>query len=208
KVIFLVDRKDLDTQTQKEFDKFEPGSVDYTDNTKHLLEQLEDKSKPMIITTIQKMANAVKSNAPVMHQYKEDKVIFVIDECHRSQCGDMHRMSRRHFQNSQYSGFTGTPRFDDNKSQDRRSTADTFDKCLHHYLIKDAIRDGNVLGFSVEYINTFDRSERMIDDDYAAKINKEEIWMADQRMRQVAEHIVDHHHKKSRDRKSTRLNSS
>src|SRR5699024_489832 len=82
KVSLLVDRKDLDTQTQKEFDKFEPSSVDYTDNTNHLLKQLEDKSKPMIVTTIQKMANAVKSNDPVMDQYKEDKVIFVIDECH------------------------------------------------------------------------------------------------------------------------------
>ncbi|SOC40750.1 type I restriction endonuclease subunit R [Salinicoccus kekensis] len=200
KVIFLVDRKDLDTQTQKEFDKFEPGSVDYTDNTKHLLEQLEDKSKPMIITTIQKMANAVKSNAPVMHQYKEDKVIFVIDECHRSQFGDMHRMIRRHFQNSQYFGFTGTPRFDDNKSQDGRSTADIFDKCLHHYLIKDAIRDGNVLGFSIEYINTFKDKATSSGEEYVKAIDTNEIWMADDRIDMVARHIHSIHDNKTKDR--------
>src|SRR5699024_9862584 len=205
KVIFLVDRKDLDSQTLEEFNKFEADSVDTTFNTKKLLKQMKDPTQPMVITTIQKMDQAIKSGAPEMERYQEDKVIFIIDECHRTQFGSMHRAIRQHFKNAQYFGFTGTPRFETNASQDGRATADIFDKCLHHYLIKDAIRDGNVLGFSVEYINTFDRSERMIDDDYASKINKEEIWMADQRMRQVAEHIVDHHHKKSRDQMYTSI---
>ncbi|MGI2314208.1 type I restriction endonuclease subunit R [Staphylococcus cohnii] len=205
KVIFLVDRKDLDSQTLEEFNKFEADSVDTTFNTKKLLKQMKDPTQPMVITTIQKMDQAIKSGAPEMERYQEDKVIFIIDECHRTQFGSMHRAIRQHFKNAQYFGFTGTPRFATNASQDGRATADIFDKCLHHYLIKDAIRDGNVLGFSVEYINTFDRSERMIDDAYASKINKEEIWMADQRMRQVAEHIVDHHHKKSRDQMYTAI---
>lgn len=205
KVIFLVDRKDLDSQTLEEFNKFEADSVDTTFNTKKLLKQMKDPTQPMVITTIQKMDQAIKSGAPEMERYQEDKVIFIIDECHRTQFGSMHRAIRQHFKNAQYFGFTGTPRFETNASQDGRATADIFDKCLHHYLIKDAIRDGNVLGFSVEYINTFDRSERMIDDTYASKINKEEIWMADQRMRQVAEHIVDHHHKKSRDQMYTAI---
>lgn len=205
KVIFLVDRKDLDSQTLEEFNKFEADSVDTTFNTKKLLKQMKDPTQPMVITTIQKMDQAIKSGAPEMERYQEDKVIFIIDECHRTQFGSMHRAIRQHFKNAQYFGFTGTPRFETNASQDGRATADIFDKCLHHYLIKDAIRDGNVLGFSVEYINTFDRSERMIDDAYASKINKEEIWMADQRMRQVAEHIVDHHHKKSRDQMYTAI---
>lgn len=205
KVIFLVDRKDLDSQTLEEFNKFEADSVDTTFNTKKLLKQMKDPTQPMVITTIQKMDQAIKSGAPEMERYQEDKVIFIIDECHRTQFGSMHRAIRQHFKNAQYFGFTGTPRFETNASQDGRATADIFDKCLHHYLIKDAIRDGNVLGFSVEYINTFDRSERMIDDIYASKINKEEIWMADQRMLQVAEHIVDHHHKKSRDQMYTAI---
>lgn len=205
KVIFLVDRKDLDSQTLEEFNKFEADSVDTTFNTKKLLKQMKDPTQPMVITTIQKMDQAIKSGAPEMERYQEDKVIFIIDECHRTQFGSMHRAIRQHFKNAQYFGFTGTPRFETNASQDGRATADIFDKCLHHYLIKDAIRDGNVLGFSVEYINTFDRSERIIDDAYASKINKEEIWMADQRIRQVAEHIVDHHHKKSRDQMYTAI---
>src|SRR5699024_9613219 len=153
--------KDLDSQTLQEFNKFEEDSVDFTNNTKKLLRQLDDPTQNMHITTIQKMANAIQSGHPVMDRYRTDKVIFIIDECHRSQFGDMHRAIKQHFQNAQYFGFTGTPRFEANASQDGRSTADIFDKCLHYYLIKDAIRDGNVLGFSVEYINTFDRSNRI-----------------------------------------------
>ena len=115
------------------------------------------------------MANAVKSNHSVMESYKQDKVIFIIDECHRTQFGDMHRLIKQHFENAQYFGFTGTPRFEENKSQDGRATADIFDKCLHHYLIKDAIRDHNVLGFSVEYNQTFN-SHDDLDEEYISKL--------------------------------------
>lgn len=157
KVFFLVDRKDLDSQTISEFNKFEPDSVDITDKTSTLVNQIKDISKPLIVTTIQKMANAIKSEqyTKIMEKYKDDRVVFIIDEYHRSQFGDMHKAINKHFNNAQYFGFTGTPRFFENKSQEGRVTADLFEKCLHTYLIKDAINDGNVLGFSVEYIRTF-----------------------------------------------------
>lgn len=203
KVIFLVDRKDLDGQTLGEFNKFESDSVDRTFNTKNLLKQMADPTRKLIITTIQKMDNAIKSGHPVMERYKEDKVVFIIDECHRTQFGSMHRIIRQHFGNAQYFGFTGTPRFEENASQDGRATADIFGECLHHYLIKDAIRDGNVLGFSVEYMNTFDRSEKIIEDGYVNKINEAEIWMADERVQKVAEHIIANHNKKTRDQMYT-----
>ncbi|PTJ34080.1 type I restriction endonuclease subunit R [Staphylococcus simulans] len=203
KVIFLVDRKDLDGQTLGEFNKFESDSVDRTFNTKKLLKQMDDPTRKLIITTIQKMDNAIKSGHPVMERYKEDKVIFIIDECHRTQFGSMHRIIRQHFGNAQYFGFTGTPRFEENASQDGRATADIFGECLHHYLIKDAIRDGNVLGFSVEYMNTFDRSEKNIEDGYVNKINEAEIWMAEERVQKVAEHIIANHNKKTRDQMYT-----
>lgn len=203
KVIFLVDRKDLDGQTLGEFNKFESESVDRTFNTKKLLKQMDDPTRKLIITTIQKMDNAIKSGHPVMERYKEDKVVFIIDECHRTQFGSMHRIIRQHFGNAQYFGFTGTPRFEENASQDGRATADIFGECLHHYLIKDAIRDGNVIGFSVEYMNTFDRSEKIIEDGYVNKINEAEIWMADERVQKVAEHIIANHNKKTRDQMYT-----
>ncbi|EZX15857.1 hypothetical protein V070_02658 [Staphylococcus aureus C0673] len=203
KVIFLVDRKDLDGQTLGEFNKFESDSVDRTFNTKKLLKQMDDPTRKLIVTTIQKMDNAIKSGHPAMESYKEDKVVFIIDECHRTQFGSMHRIIRQHFGNAQYFGFTGTPRFEENASQDGRATADIFGECLHHYLIKDAIRDGNVLGFSVEYMNTFDRSEKIIEDGYVNKINEAEIWMADERVQKVAEHIIANHNKKTRDQMYT-----
>ncbi|MGV3244889.1 type I restriction endonuclease subunit R [Staphylococcus sp. 11261D007BR] len=204
KVIFLVDRKDLDSQTLAEFNKFQEDSVDFTDNTKKLLKQLGDPSQHLIVTTIQKMSNAVKSGQDVMERYKQDKVVFIIDECHRTQFGDMHRAIKLHFQNAQYFGFTGTPRFEENKSQDGRATADIFDKCLHHYLIKDAIRDGNVLGFSVEYNQTFNTKEE-IDEDYVDKINTAEVWMEPQRLQLVAEHIAANYSKKTHQGKYTTM---
>ncbi len=135
KVIFLVDRKDLDGQTLSEFNKFQKDSVDQTTNTNKLIQQLADKSRPLLITTIQKLANVVRRNDKVLERYQTDKVVFIIDECHRSQFGDMHRQIKANFKNAQYFGFTGTPLFEENKSQDGRSTADIFDKCLHTYIL-------------------------------------------------------------------------
>jgi type I restriction enzyme, R subunit len=202
KVFFLVDRKDLDTQTIEEFNKFEPNSIDMTENTNKLVEQIKDANKKLIVTTIQKMANAIKSpkHAKLMEQYKEDKVVFIIDECHRSQFGKMHKIITKHFINAQFFGFTGTPRFEENKSQDGRVTADLFEKCLHTYLIKDAIHDGNVLGFSVEYINTFKDKVDESDTTCVEGIDTDEVWMHDDRIRMVAEHIIQHHNAKTRNR--------
>ena len=201
KVIFLVDRKDLDSQTEEEFNKFSTGAVDKTNNTAQLVRQLNDKSLPLIVTTIQKMSKAIQNNAEALDQYKKDKVVFIIDECHRSQFGDMHRIVRQHFNNAQYFGFTGTPRFEENKSQDGRSTADIFGKCLHTYLIKDAIHDGNVLGFSVDYINTIKAREIDTDvEDMVEGINKDEVWMADDRIELIARHITENHDKYTRNR--------
>ncbi|NUI83771.1 type I restriction endonuclease subunit R [Staphylococcus borealis] len=205
KVIFLVDRKDLDSQTLAEFNKFQMDSVDLTDNTHKLLKQLDDPYQKLIVTTIQKMSNAVKTGAKVMDKYKEDKVVFIIDECHRTQFGEMHRLIRQHFLNAQYFGFTGTPRFEENSSQDGRATADIFEKCLHTYLIKDAIRDGNVLGFSVEYISTFAKELHEMDDTYVANIDENELWMADDRLKLVAQHMIDNHHKKTRNQMYTSI---
>ncbi|WP_436875179.1 type I restriction endonuclease subunit R [Mammaliicoccus sciuri] len=201
KVIFLVDRKDLDSQTEEEFNKFAKGAVDKTNNTSQLVRQLNDRSLPLIVTTIQKMSKAIQSNPKALEQYKTNKVVFIIDECHRSQFGDMHRIVRQHFNNAQYFGFTGTPRFEENKSQDGRSTADIFGRCLHTYLIKNAIHDGNVLGFSVDYINTIKTKNIDLDSEELVEgINKDEVWLADDRIKLIARHIVENHDKYTRNR--------
>ena len=207
KVFFLVDRKDLDSQTIKEFNKFEPDSVDTTDKTSKLVEQIKDINRPLIVTTIQKMANAIKSPkyAAIMDQYRDDKVIFIIDECHRSQFGDMHKSINKHFLNAQYFGFTGTPRFKENKSQDGRVTADLFEKCLHTYLIKDAISDNNVLGFSIEYISTIRGDYDEYDEERVKVINIDEIYMNDTRIGDIANHITTHHASKTRNQEYTAI---
>src|SRR5699024_2591114 len=201
KVIFLVDRKDLDSQTEEEFNKFAKGAVDKTNNTSQLVRQLNDRSLPLIVTTIQKMSKEIQSNPKALEQYKINKVVFIIDECHRSQVGDMHRIVRQHFNNAQYFGFTGTHRLEENKNQDRRSTADIFGRCLHTYLIKNAIHDGNVLGFSVDYINTIKTKNIDLDSEELVEgINKDEVWLADDRIRLIARHIVENHDKYTRNR--------
>ncbi|GHH96650.1 type I restriction endonuclease subunit R [Neobacillus kokaensis] len=200
KVFFLVDRQDLDSQTILEFNKFQKGSVDRTNKTEILIDQIKDPMKRFIVTTIQKMNNAIKSPkyVKIMEPYKQEHVVFIIDECHRSQFGDMRKEIDRHFKNAQYFGFTGTPRFIENKSQDGRTTADLFEKCLHHYLIKDAIRDGNVLGFSVEYIRTFNANINEEDDTKVQAIDTDEVWHDERRLNLVADHILDNHVRRSK----------
>ncbi len=207
-VFFLVDRKDLDKQTLDEFNKFKPGCVDLTNNTDKLIKQMKDSTKDLIVTTIQKMANACSNAkyAPILEKYKDLKTVFIIDECHRSQFGDMHRQISKTFTNAQYFGFTGTPRFKENPSQDGRSTADIFEKCLHTYLIKDAIKDGNVLGFSVDYMKFVDYNSNQTEEDVMVEgIDTEEVFMADDRVRLIAQDIIDHHNTKTRDRKYNAL---
>lgn len=151
KVLFVVDRHDLDTQTQSEYEAFEPGAVDGTDNTYQLIKRLSGNSK-ILITTIQKLNCAVTREYYNKHlqNVKDQKVVMIFDECHRSHFGDCHKNITAFFHNLQIFGFTGTPIFVENAKQEH-TTAEVFGECLHKYLIKDAIADGNVLGFLVEY---------------------------------------------------------
>lgn len=210
KVIFLVDRKDLDSQTMEEFNKFEPGSVDVTDNTSVLVKQMKKRDVHLIVTTIQKMANAVKNSkyASVMDAYKNQKVVFIIDECHRSQFGDMHLDIVRHFNKAQFFGFTGTPRFEINGQVEGhvvKTTASLFGECLHTYLIKDAIFDNNVLGFHVEYIKTVEGDYDFNDKQMVEAIDTDEVLSSDKRMTMITNHIIANHKSKTRNRQYTAL---
>lgn len=211
KVVFLIDRKDLDDQTVDEYNSFEKDCVDNSDSTYVLVKQLQDTSRKLIVTTIQKMANAVKSSRyeALMDSYKDKKVVFIIDECHRSQFGKMHGDIERHFEKANYIGFTGTPIFEANKGADGRTTADVFnagnmDSCLHKYMIKDAIADGNVLRFSVEYQRTIFAHqiamkgidpEQLDDPEYCKRhnIDIDDLYHSDERIKKVAAHIFEHH---------------
>ena len=151
KVMFVVDRHDLDTQTQSEYEAFEPGAVDNTDNTSELIKRLNGNSK-IIITTIQKLNTAVSKDyySNKLLSVKDKRIVMIFDECHRSHFGDSHKNIMKFFTNTQIFGFTGTPIFVEN-SVDGHTTKEIFGDCLHKYLIKDAIADENVLGFLVEY---------------------------------------------------------
>ena len=151
KVMFVVDRHDLDTQTQSEYEAFEPGAVDNTDNTYELIKRLSGNSK-IIITTIQKLNCAVTKDYYNKHlqEVRDKKIVMIFDECHRSHFGDCHKNIVSFFNNLQIFGFTGTPIFAENAKQEH-TTAEVFGECLHKYMIKDAIADENVLGFLVEY---------------------------------------------------------
>lgn len=151
KVMFVVDRHDLDTQTQAEYDAFEPGAVDSTDNTDELVKRLHSNSK-IIITTIQKLNAAVSKQwySSRIEEIRHSRIVMIFDECHRSHFGECHKNIVKFFDNTQIFGFTGTPIFVEN-AVDGHTTKEIFGNCLHKYLIKDAIADENVLGFLVEY---------------------------------------------------------
>lgn len=175
KVMFVVDRHDLDTQTQSEYEAFEPGAVDNTDNTNELIKRLTGNSK-IIITTIQKLNAAVTKDYynKKLQEIRDKRVVMIFDECHRSHFGASHRNIVRFFRNSQVFGFTGTPIFEENANQDM-TTSEVFGDCLHKYLIKDAIADDNVLGFLVEY--------------YTGNSSLEA--MSEVRMREIAQFILN-----------------
>ena len=151
KVMFVVDRHDLDTQTQSEYEAFEPGAVDSTDNTDELVKRLHGNSK-IIITTIQKLNAAASKQwySRRIEEIRHSRIVMIFDECHRSHFGDCHKNIVRFFDNTQIFGFTGTPIFVEN-AVDGHTTKEIFGNCLHKYLIKDAIADENILGFLVEY---------------------------------------------------------
>lgn len=193
KVIFLVDRKDLDAQTLSEFNKFQQDSVDMTNSTKKLIEQLGDTTKRLLITTIQKMNNAIKNPryTEYMDKYRDERVIFIVDECHRSQFGEMHKEIKKHFKNAQYFGFTGTPIFEENAGNGL-ATGNLFGKQVHTYMIKDGISDNNVLGFKVDYIKTFSLNLNITDDDVEA-IDTTEVLESDERVNAIVDKIIQIH---------------
>ena len=209
RVFFLIDRKDLDDQTVDEYNSFEEGCVDNTDSTGQLVEDLKDSSKTLVITTIQKMANAIKTEryANVMAALADSKCVFIIDECHRSQFGKMHGDIKRHFRRANYVGFTGTPIFKENKGSNSRTTADMFysgtlDACIHKYMIKEAIADGNVLRFSVEYMRFMNANkvgiagfdpEKIDDPDYCKRMNidMDSLYHDSERISIIADHILE-----------------
>ena len=171
---------------------------------------MQDKNRQLIVTTMQKMANAVKrpQYAKIMDAYKDEKVVFIIDECHRSQFGDMHKDIVRHFQKSQFFGFTGTPRFEVNGKVEGKITQTTemlFGECVHNYLIKDAIFDNNVLGFHVEYIKTMEGDFDWDDPTLADAIDVNELYLSEERMSLIANHIVQNHKAKTRNRQYTAI---
>ena len=203
KVIFLVDRKDLDSQTTEEFNKFEADSVDATDKTEVLVRQMKDKNRQLIVTTMQKMAIAVKGTryTKVMDTYKNEKVVFIIDECHRSQFGDMHKDIVRHFSKAQFFGFTGTPRFEENGMTEGKrvlTTETLFGECLHNYLIKDAIFDNNVLGFHIEYIRTIKGDYEKEDGTLVSGIDTDEVFSSKDRLSLITNHIISNHKSRTR----------
>jgi len=197
KVVFVVDRADLDYQTTKEFNFFSDGSVDGTDNTKALVGQLGGDTK-LIVTTIQKLNTAI-SRARYeggLGDVKDQRVVFIFDECHRSQFGDTHKRIVDFFSKAQMFGFTGTPIFAEN-AVGKRTTKTLFEKCLHKYVITDAIADENVLRFSVEYWGKLKRKDGSLIDEDVAGINVQEFFNSPERIDGVVDWIIQNHDSKT-----------
>lgn len=199
KVLFVVDRKDLDYQTMKEYDRFEKGAANSNTSTAILKKQLEDSNAKIIITTIQKLSTFIKKNAG--HPVADKQIVIIFDECHRSQFGDMHLAITKFFKQYYLFGFTGTPIFAVNagvsKNPALRTTAQAFGMQLHTYTIVDAINDKNVLPFRVDYIKTMDK-EPDIDDKEVWDIDREKAYLAPERITKVVEYILDHFDQKTK----------
>lgn len=198
KVLFVVDRKDLDYQTMKEYDRFEKGAANSNTSTKILEKQLAGTKERIIITTIQKLSTFIKKNKT--HSVYNKNVVIIFDECHRSQFGDMHTAIVQNFKKYYMFGFTGTPIFAVNagpaKNAQFFTTEQTFGDQLHTYTIVDAINDKNVLPFRVDYIKTMDAGWN-IDDEQVWDIDREKAFMAPKRISLVAKYILDHFDQKT-----------
>lgn len=208
KVVFVVDRKDLDYQTIKEFNSFSEGSIDATTNTSTLVKQLSDDTK-LIVTTIQKLNTAISKpkHMAKVDKLKNERIVFIFDECHRSQFGDTHNAIKNYFGNAQMFGFTGTPIFADNSVKNklgRRTTKDLFEECLHKYVITDAIRDRNVLKFSIEYMNTVKLKEEVVDIK-VEDINTAEVLEASERLENNVDFILNNHNRKTHNKRYTAI---
>lgn len=211
KVVFVVDRKDLDYQTTKEFNSFSEGSIDGTDNTKSLVKQFSDDTK-LIVTTIQKLNSAIsrESHLGQMEMLRDKKMVFIFDECHRSQFGATHNRIKAFFNDVQMFGFTGTPIFAENAAKNelgKRTTVDLFDQCLHKYVITDAIRDENVLKFSVEYVGRYKQKERSKTnlDINVEDIDTSELLESPDRLGKIADYVIANHSRKTHNRAFTSL---
>jgi type I restriction enzyme R subunit len=235
KVVFVVDRRDLDSQTVKEFNKFVAGSVDGTDNTKKLVSQFADeivdkkklnasRNTKLIVTTIQKLNTAIKKSrhSAKMEAVRNQRIVFIFDECHRSQFGDTHKAITKFFTNHQLFGFTGTPIFVENalsKTKANQTTEALFDDCLHKYTIVNAIRDDNVLRFSIEYVGRYhykDGSNNQLEiettvssqmqttkadndilDADVEAIDTKELLESDDRLDKITDYIITNHARKT-----------
>ena len=199
KVLFVVDRKDLDYQTMKEYDRFQKGAANGNRSTKVLQKQLEDTTSKIIVTTIQKLSEFVKRNKN--HPVYQKHMVLIFDECHRSQFGDMHKMIVQNCKNYHLFGFTGTPIFAKNAGRttnpDFCTTEQAFGEKLHTYTIVDAINDGNVLPFRIDYINTIKAKEGMTDKEVEA-INTEEALSSPERVSNVVSYIIEHFDQKTK----------
>jgi len=208
KVVFVVDRRDLDYQTIKEFNSFSKGSVDGTDNTRQLVKQFRDDTK-LIVTTIQKLNTAIsrRQHLDRMLKVQNERIVFIFDECHRSQFGETHTRIIRFFKNIQMFGFTGTPIFKDNavkNVQGKRTTFDLFGDCLHKYVITDAIRDENVLKFSVEYVGKYKNKDTANEIDIMVEdIDVEELLESEDRLEKIVNYILAYHKKKTHNKTFT-----
>ena len=219
KVVFVVDRKDLDYQTAKEFNHFSENSVDNTTNTKTLVDQFLGThlkggivfESNLIVTTIQKLNNAIESDRfkTQMMGQQDKRIVFIFDECHRSQFGITHANIKNFFTNAQMIGFTGTPIFVDNalsNAKGKQTTADLFHDQLHRYVITDAIRDHNVLPFSVEYVGRYKEKESANEIDIEVEdIDTKELLESDAHVENIVEYILQHHDQKTHNRDFTAM---
>ena len=209
KVVFVVDRKDLDYQTTKEFNSFSKGSIDGTDNTKALVNQFTDDTK-LIVTTIQKLNTAIskKQYLDKMDKLKNERIVFIFDECHRSQFGETHNRIKAFFKNIQMFGFTGTPIFAVNSVKNdlgRRTTSELFGECLHKYVITDAIKDENVLKFAVEYVGRYrEKANRETTVDIEVEdIDTKELMEDPSRLGKITDYIITNHSRKTHNKEFT-----
>ena len=204
KVLFVVDRKDLDYQTTREFNAFAKGSVDATANTHNLVKQLNDDSVKLIVTTLQKLNNAIikEHYLDKIGHLKAKKFVFIFDECHRCQFGEIHQNIKRFFSNAQLFGFTGTPIFAENANNgfgQLKTTRDLFGECLHKYVIVDAIRDENVLRFAVEYVGRYRYKDSANELDIEVEaIDRQELLDSRQRLEKIVDYILAHHAQKTK----------
>ena len=213
KVLFVVDRNDLDTQTSREFNAFKAESVDSTDSTHTLVKQLDQRHDKLIVTTIQKLNRAISTDRYLesIDYLKNKKVVFIFDECHRSQFGDTHQNIKKFFSNAQMFGFTGTPIFEENsqsKAGLKLTTDYLFNHCLHQYVIVDAIRDRNVLQFQIDYRGKYTAKGMQNNLDYedgVEGIDTQELYDNPQRLEMIARYIVDTHDTKTKNREFTAM---